>query len=691
MIRTILLRALALGTAPVALVAAPALAQSSAGGATKTATQPTTPGEPVERTVSLTVYSQLATLRSPRLSPDGTKAMVTLSSGGDLAYGILDVTGGNKPPTLIAKAGDFKNAGDRRVAGYTWVGDDNVVLTLESMEYYADAGQPVALRRLIGYNLKTKKLTPLAWDGAFGDGGTILHKDEDKGEIVVSRDTTAYGTERIGLPEVARINVASGKIVEILQRPNPIISNWAVDGHGVVRMGFGSDDKSGKLRMLYRSNAGDSFRTVSNVADKNMTGDGIKPEIFLDEPDLAIVTSNQNGYTRVYKANLSTMTLGEPLFEMKGYDVDGAVANDDENGVDGFAYTTDKSYVKWTNPLYTQIQTFLDEEFGRGNALIGSSNKNNTKFIVFVGDANQPGAYYLYDTQSGNFGLLGYVNNSVKDGKLNPVSAVTYRASDGRQVQAIVTMPRHRIGQKNLPVVALVHGGPYGVRDNVRYDFWAQAVAEQGYVVVQPNYRGSGGYGKDFLKIGRDEGFGFRMQDDVNDAVNALAAQGVVDAKRGCIMGWSYGGYAAARGAQRDPNFWRCAVAGAGVYDLPAMKKYDRDYLGAFSSNYLSAGASDIRQISPALNTNGKWAPILIVHGAKDPRVPVNQARSLVGSLKGSGKKEGTDFAYIEQPKNGHYGIYFTEAENLEWLKGATDWFARFNPAYLPGETPPKG
>lgn len=684
---TRLLRALAFGTAPLALAVALA---PSARAQTATEADPATPGKQVDGVLPLTVYSQLATVRAPRMSPDGTKAVVTLSSKGDLAYGIIDLTGQNRPTQLIATAGSFKDAGDRRVTGYQWVGNDNVVLTLQSMEDYADAGRNVELRRLVGYNVGSKKLTPLAWEGTFGNGGQILHTDADAGRITVARDTTANGTERLGLPEVAVIDVASGKIIETVQRVNPIVSGWAVDGNGVVRMGFGSDSKTGKQRMLYRSGPNDSFRTVSNVADKDFTGDGIQPQVFLDEPDMAIVTSNESGYTRVYKANLATMTLGEPLFEMKGYDVDGVYANDDENGADGFAYTTDRTYVKWTNPKLVQIQTFLDEEFGRGNAQIASSDEAKQKFMIFVGQPSQPGAYYLYDTVSGQFGLVGYVNGTVKDGKLNPVSAMTYKASDGREVQAIVTMPRHRLGEKNLPVVALVHGGPYGVRDNVRYDFWAQAVAEQGYVVVQPNYRGSGGYGKDFLKIGRDEGFGYRMQDDVNDAVDALAKQGLVDASRGCIMGWSYGGYAAARGAQRDGSRWKCAVAGAGVYDLPAMKKYDRDYLGSFGSNYLSAGASDITEISPALNTGGNWAPILIVHGAKDPRVPVNQARTLVSNLKGSGKKKGTDWDYIEQPKNGHYGVYFTEAENLEWLKGATDWFARFNPAYLPGEAKPQ-
>jgi dipeptidyl aminopeptidase/acylaminoacyl peptidase len=219
------------------------------------------------------------------------------------------------------------------------------------------------------------------------------------------------------------------------------------------------------------------------------------------------------------------------------------------------------------------------------------------------------------------------------------------------------------------------------VRDFERFDDWSQAMAELGYVVVQPNYRGSGGYGKEWIKKGRSDGFGFRMQDDLNDAVTHLAAQGVVDPKRVCMMGWSYGGYAAARAAQRDADKYRCTIAGAGVYDLPMMKAYDQDYLGSFGANYLAKGAADLESVSPARNAKGKWAPIMIVHGVRDARVPVAQARTLVSRLKDAGKVRGTDYDYLEQPKNTHNLPY--DEVRVEWLEAAEKWLARHNPAYI--------
>jgi dipeptidyl aminopeptidase/acylaminoacyl peptidase len=203
-------------------------------------------------------------------------------------------------------------------------------------------------------------------------------------------------------------------------------------------------------------------------------------------------------------------------------------------------------------------------------------------------------------------------------------------------------------------------------------------------VVIQPNYRGSGGYGRDFVKEGRKpEGYGLRMQDDLNDAVTWFAQKGVIDANRACVMGWSYGGYATARGAQRDPGVWKCAIAGAGVYDFPMMKAYDQGVFGSFGANY-QATSNNLIEISSARNTDGRWSPILIVAGLRDARIPIEQSRTLVSRLKGSGKKEGTDFRYVEQPKGTHNLPY--EEVHIEWLVEAENWANRFNPAYVPSD-----
>ena len=643
----------------------------------------TTPGKPVAAKVPLDALAALPTMSDLRLSPDGTKALATLGSGNNFVYVILDLVKGGKP-LVFATAETLKDQGERQLSGYRWADDRYVLLTLASRENVY--GQRADLYRIASFDRETGKTTPIAWDNATADASDILDIDEDNHRLLLSRMVNDGNTERAFLYQVEWVDYTTGKVLEMVQRSNPVVDGWVADGNGVVRMGFGSDRDSGKDRYLYRSNADENLHTVQTIKDVDFTGAGIRPLVFLDEPDMAIVSTNKDGYGAIYKANMKTMQLGEKLFSVDGYDVGSAILNDDKNGVLGFTYATDRPHRKWIDPRYAQIAQYFDEEFGAGNSAIVSTNKADDKMIVALSRPAQMDSYYLYDVKGGSLKLIGYESDAVKDGVLNPVEAIRYKASDGTDIEAIVTKPRLRAGEKNLPVVVLTHGGPYGVRDYATYDQWAQAISEQGYVVVQPNYRGSGGYGTAFVKAGRQNGFGTRMQDDLNDAVDYLAGQGVVDKDRACMMGWSYGGYASARAAQRDADRWKCTIAGAGVYDLVMMKASDVQMLGKFGATYLAEGANSLSDVSPARNAAGKWAPILIVHGVRDPRVPIAQARTLRDALKGAGKKEGVDFAYLEQPKNGHYGIYFTKEERLEWLGGATAWLARYNPAYLPAD-----
>lgn len=641
----------------------------------------TTGKAPLEGRVASSVFAQIPFMQQPRLSADGNRVAMRLSSGGTDYLAWLDLATPNAKPTLIAAAGEYKGVGDRTMVAHRWVGNENIVFTLASRENIF--GSRYDVTRLVNYNTKSKQLTPLAWDSATGQASDILHIDHDKGAILLERQSSRYGTERWQLPEVVRVDVASGRM-ETVMRPNPLVQSWYADGKGVVRAGAGYDPANGKFRLLYRSSASGNLNTVFNAADKDFSGEQIQPLIFLDEPDMAIVRSNRDGFHKAYKANLKTMELGKPIFESKGYDVEGPVPNYDRNAPLGFNVIETGSRYHWIDRDRKTVQQFLDETFGVGSSEVVSSSRDDSRLLVHVGGPSQAGGYYLYDVQKGDFGRLGWRDDVLQDHKLNPVSTIRYRASDGEMIPAVLTMPRHRKG-KNLPLVIITHGGPFGVRDAEGYDHWSQAIAELGYVVIQPNYRGSSGYGKEWLKKGRNNGFGLRMQDDLNDAITHLAGQGMVDPKRVCMMGWSYGGYASARAAQRDPDKYRCAIAGAGVYDLQEMKEYDAEYLGSFGSGYLAKAASDLDAVAPARNTRGKWAPIMIVHGVRDARVPVGQARTLVSRLKGSGKKQGVDFEYLEQPTNTHNLPY--NKVRVEWLEAAERWLTKHNPAYIDSDS----
>jgi len=641
--------------------------------------------------VDTAVFGKRPFMRSPRLSPDGTKIAVMMTKDGVDFLGYIDATKPGSAPVFFAQAEEFREAGDRTIGSWRFVGNRTIVFTVASREILG--GRRSDVLRLVTYDLETKKISPLAWDGAGGSGAGILFIDDEKETILVSRDVLKE-MNYSGNPEVIEVDVRSGKFKTIM-RPNVEVRSWLVDGKGVIRAGVGSDSDSGKQRLMYRSDASGIMKTISNEADATFTGTQIVPDIFLDEPDMAYATSNKDGFRKVYKVDLKTMQIvGEPVFGVKGYDIDGVIANETGNALAGVSYTSTKKRTRWFDPRLAEVQKLMDEDFGRGNAQILSTNDGDTKILMRIAKVNAPGGYYLFDTETGNLNLVGWAHPVIKDFELNPTNSVRYKASDGMEIEAVVTYPRNRPTRRNLPVIVMPHGGPYGVRDQEEFGFfpWHQAMAELGYVVIQPNYRGSGGYGKEFVKEGRKpNGYGLRMQDDLNDVLTWFGQTGLIDPKRACLMGWSYGGYATARGAQRDPDKWKCAIAGAGVYDFPMMKAYDTRAFGDFGANF-QATADDLIGISSARNTDGPWSPILIVAGLRDARIPIEQSRTLVSRLKSSGKKEGTDFRYVEQPKGTHNLPY--EDVHIEWLKEAEAWAERFNPAYIatdPDKAPPIG
>lgn len=628
--------------------------------------------------VATEVFGRKANIRGPRLSPDGTKIAYQLVKGGQEYIAVLDLAKPGSPPKIIIAATEVREAGDRNVVAWRWVGNGHVVVTLQSREILF--GSRFDIGRLAAFDLNTGKLTPLAWDEAGASAANILHIDHKKGTILLERDRAGQDTERWGLPEAVHVDVKTGKYT-MAMRTNTEAEGWIADGKGVVRASVSTDRKSGKQRLMYRSDGKQNLKSVYNEADKTFTDAQIVPDIFTDEPDTAYALNNKDGFRKLYKVNLKTMEMTAPIFGSDGYDLGFLDVNIDGNNVDGVQVFDGKEYFHYFEPRKKEVQNILDEEFGKGNASIVDVDHDFKQMLVFAGKSNQLGGFYQYDLEGGSIKLLGWRSNVLKDMELNPNEAVRYKARDGMEIEAIVTYPRHRKSRENLPVVVMPHGGPFGIYDTVSFDPWTQALAEAGYVVIQPNYRGSGGYGREFVKEGRKpDGYGEKMQDDLNDAVAWFGKSGLIDSDRACIMGWSYGGYAAARGAQRDAKTWKCAIAGAGVYDFPKMKAYDARVFGAFGANY-QATAENLVAISSARNTDGPWAPILIVAGKRDARIPLEQSRTLVSELKGSGKKEGTDFRYVEQAKGTHNLPY--EDVHIEWLVEAEKWLERFNPAYI--------
>jgi dipeptidyl aminopeptidase/acylaminoacyl peptidase len=253
------------------------------------------------------------------------------------------------------------------------------------------------------------------------------------------------------------------------------------------------------------------------------------------------------------------------------------------------------------------------------------------------------------------------------ENELGDMLVIKYKARDGTKITGYLTMPPGK-GDKNLPLVVMPHGGPE-LRDFVSFDPWAQMLANRGYAVLQPNFRGSGGYGKSFTEAGHRQ-WGRLMQDDITDGVKALIKDGTADANRICIVGASYGGYAALAGGAYTPELYKCVMSIAGISDVAAMMAHEKnmqdDELYTYWTNWVGDPKVDLQQIkaiSPINSVSKFTAPVLLMHGERDDNVTPGQSMTMSQALKKAGKK--SELILVEN--EGH--SFFLDKNRLMLLK----------------------
>ncbi|GAA0327752.1 S9 family peptidase [Sphingomonas oligophenolica] len=648
----------------------------SLSGAALAETKPGT--EWAGKTVPLETFAQFPMIADPEITPDGKWIATKIRANGAQVLALLAVRQANVAPMIIARDDDFSTdkQGDQQIIGYEWVDSDHLLIRIDSRDNFA--GEWFDNIRYAAYNRVTKKVVPLGWDKAFAQTTALWTSSSGMPHILLQRQNLDYGTELSGNPEVIDVDLDTGKYKTVM-RPNPNVSRWTADSDGVVRLGEMRDSETGKVQILYRPDASTPMHTIVNQVPDRYTGVAL-PSLFVSGGNKAYTFSRADGFAALYEYDLAAMAVGKKVFGVNGYDIDDASLTPDRKALESVTVTEGRTSHHYFDPRLKEIESLLEESYGKGNVYIATADAARETIVFRVAAMGQAESWYVFDTLKGGIGRIAYANDTLKDAMLNPVSIVRYAASDGKQIEAVLTMPRHRIGEKKLPLVILPHGGPWA-RDSADWDAygWAQALAEYGYVVIQPNYRGSTGYGRDWEKAS-EKAWGYRMQDDLNDAITYLAGSGTVDPKRVCMMGWSYGGYAASRAAERDGDKYRCAISGAGVHDLTAMIRYDKNYLGRYGAKTGMGSASvDLVDASPGLHPEKYSTPILIIQGARDKRVPPAQSRDLVARLKHAGKIEGKDFVYIEQPLNTHNLL--READRVQVLKEAKKFLDQHNPA----------
>lgn len=383
---------------------------------------------------------------------------------------------------------------------------------------------------------------------------------------------------------------------------------------------------------------------------------GITP----DQKSLVMSATGENGMRSYYSVSLVDGTITDKLFSREDKTVERALTDINRiiYGVEYAGFTP--TYEFFDNKLNARMRG-VAKALPEFTSRVVDYTDNWDNIVFYVDGVNNAGAYLLY--KSGGLSLLGHTRPDVPADGIANVEVYEYEARDGLKIPTLLTYPKGKEA-KNLPAIMMPHGGPESY-DKKSFDYLAQYFANRGYLVIQPQFRGSTGFGAEHTLIGRGE-WGRKMQDDLTDGVKHLAATGVIDPQKVCIVGASYGGYAALAGAVFTPDLYKCVISINGVSDLPRMMSSERAKYGRrhwvirYWDDVMSGGDFDkdhLEQISPINHVEKVKAPVLLIHGEYDKVVPWRQSDNMYDELLDADKQ----VQFVKLPKGNHS---LTSAQN---------------------------
>ncbi|WP_166207310.1 S9 family peptidase [Cognatiluteimonas telluris] len=446
-----------------------------------------------------------------------------------------------------------------------------------------------------------------------------------------------------------KLNVNNGRTVTVATAPIDY-GDFVLDHNHNVRYAVGQMRDGSSV--VYRRD-GDSWTLVHEVA-KGQAGVYSPVAMASDDKHVIMLRDENGGPAKVVSVDpesgaetaLSSDPVVDPFDYLFSSDGKTLLAVQYQDGLPRW------DFVDKTNPESKVYAGLINAFPNKSLAFNGISDDG--RFVSFSTYSDRaPPESYLYDTQAGKATYLLSSREWIDPAAMSAMQPVNIKTRDGATIHGYLTIPKGSSG-KNLPLIVHPHGGPHGVRDVWAYEPQVQLFANRGYAVLQINYRGSGGYGDAYQRAGYRK-WGTLMQDDLTDSVRYLVANGIVDKDRVCIYGGSYGGYAALMSVEREPDLYKCTVGYAGVYDFEIQRTSSDTAESDFGKNYLDevlpATLTERHQQSPAFNVEKIKVPVMLAHGGKDVRVPIQNLHELVDRMEKVGKKP--EIVMIE-PKEPH-------------------------------------
>ncbi len=578
-------------------------------------------------------------LKHVSLSPDGTLIGYTKEADSGKFLYVYDIA---------AKAFQTYDLGPAKISDISFIDADHLMittLTVEKIEAFAGGRDTYSIVSI--YNLKTRTLNPIFSDvegfRSFVSGGVRPITHNGALQVTASSFRVDYDDKRY----LYRFDLDHPSQAVLLDRGPWETERWVTTPQGelLARSIYFKKTHTWVLQRYAHGAWKDIFTQVAELDYPSLVGlgrDGVSVVIFMNSGEA------QGHYYEVSPEGILSTPLpirgrtASPLFDPRTYRLKG--------------YST---YEGWENVHF--YDRHMTDCLDKAQRALDGYRVNLTDYaddparlIVYTEGHDDAGTYYFMDLDANSAQVIGHQYPHIAREWLTTKSAIKYKAADGLEIEAYLTLPPNRPA-KNLPLVVLPHGGPVA-RDGLEYDPESQAYASRGYAVLQPNFRGSDGYGSDFVEAGYGQ-WGRKMQTDLSDGVRELVKQGLVDPKRVCIVGTSYGGYAALAGAAFDHGVYNCAVDVAGVTDLQGFLDDIRGYADQsettiyFGEKRILGDPKTYAETSPVFHADKFDIPVLVVHGKDDTVVPFAQSTAMVAALKAANK----DVTFIQYDHEDHW------------------------------------
>ena len=580
------------------------------------------------------------------LSPDGAQvAFLSPASGQGSSLFVASVTGGKAPVPISGADGN-----PERMSQCNWVSVRRLLCTVRMLTD-SDAGI-IGYSRLFaidqdGGNVKmVSNRTTVRTVGYAQYGGRIVDFSGQDGAALIARDYVPE--EQIGTKLANTKDGLGVDLVDTLtlnarhvESPKRTAVEYISDGRGNVRvMGLMPPATSygypgNIIRYSYRTKTSGDWRDLGTLDVS--TDRGFNPYAVDPTLDAVYGLEASDGRKAAYRIALDGSARKEQVFAHPQVDVDGFIRIGRERRVVGATFATDKRTAVYFDPALKALATSLSKALPNAPLVnFVDSSVDERKLLLWAGSDVDPGRYYVFDRDKKALSEILLARPQLEGRTLAPMKPVSYRATDGAQIPGYLSVPPGSEG-KRIPAIVMPHGGP-GARDEWGFDWLVQFFVARGYAVLQPNFRGSAGYGEAWFEKNGFQSWRTAVG-DVNDGGRWLVSQGIADPAKLAVLGWSYGGYAALQSAVLDPDLFKAIVAVAPVTDLAGLRDQSRNFSNFLMVDQFVGNGPHIREGSPALNAARIKAPVLIFHGDHDVNVNILQSRLMADRLRDAGKQ----------------------------------------------------